>query len=90
MQYSLVKEEPYLQNSVKLINPLISDCSILRTSLLPSILSTLSDNVKQGNRNIEGFEFGHIFSTNTKTKYSEKEYVGGNFGGIKTKRTWRY
>ena len=88
MQYSLVKEEPYLQNSVKLINPLISDCSILRTSLLPSILSTLSDNVKQGNRNIEGFEFGHIFSTNTETKYSEKEYVGGNFGGIKTKRTW--
>lgn len=84
MQYSLVKEEPFLQNSVKLVNPLISDCSILRTSLLPSILTTLNENIKQGNRNIEGFEFGHIFST----KNSEKEYVGGNFGGIKTKRTW--
>lgn len=88
IQYSLVKEEPFLQNSVKLVNPLISDCSILRTSLLPSILTTLNENIKQGNRNIEGFEFGHIFSTNTKTINSEKEYVGGNFGGIKTKRTW--
>ena len=84
IQYSLVKEEPFLQNSVKLVNPLISDCSILRTSLLPSILTTLTENIKQGNRNIEGFEFGHIFST----KNSEKEYVGGNFGGIETKRTW--
>ena len=88
IQYSLVKEELFLQNSVKLVNPLIFDCSILRTSLLPSILTTLNENIKQGNRNIEGFEFGHIFSTNTKTINSEKEYVGGNFGGIKTKRTW--
>jgi len=83
MQYSLVKEPTNSETSLKLINPLISDCSTLRISLLPNILETIQENLKQGTRNIEGFEFGHIFSPD-----SEKEYVGGNFGGIKTKLIW--
>jgi len=88
IQYSLVKENPVLRTQVKLVNPLVSECSVLRTSLLPSILTTINENLKQGNRTIEGFEFGHIFSVNSQNNYSEKEYVGGNFGGIKTKRNW--
>ena len=83
MQYSLVKEPTNSETSLKLINPLSSDCSTLRISLLPNILETIQENLKQGTRNIEGFEFGHIFLPD-----SEKEYVGGNFGGIKTKLTW--
>ena len=88
MQYSLVKTEIDNIDSLNLINPLISDCSSLRTSLLPNILNTLEENLKQGNRNIEGFEFGHIFTKDSKNNYLEKESVGGNFGGITTKTNW--
>ena len=88
MQYSLVKTEIDNINSLNLVNPLISDCSSLRTSLLPNILNTLEENLKQGNRNIEGFEFGHIFTKDSKNNYLEKESVGGNFGGITTKTNW--
>ena len=88
MQYSLVKENVNTENSLKLINPLISDCAALRTSLLPNLLGTIEENLKQGNRNIEGFEFGHIFLQDSTGNYCEKEYVGGNFGGVATKRNW--
>jgi len=88
MQYSLVKTEIDNIDSLNLVNPLISDCSSLRTSLLPNILNTLEENLKQGNRNIEGFEFGHIFTKDSKNNYLEKESVGGNFGGITTKTNW--
>jgi len=88
IQYSLVKKQINQQDPIKLVNPLISDCSTLRRSLLPSITETISENLKQGNRNIEGFEFGHVFFTNTKNEFYEKEYVSGNFGNIETKITW--
>lgn len=88
MQYSLVKEAANNTQTVKLVNPLISDCSTLRTSLLPAIIETIEKNVKQGNRNIEGFEFGHVFSTTAPNVYNEKEYVGGNFGSFETKMSW--
>ena len=88
IQYSLVKEETNNQNYLKLVNPLVSDCASLRTSLIPNILETIGENLKQGNRNIEGFEFGHIFRLDSQNNYVEKEYVGGNFGGISTKTNW--
>jgi phenylalanyl-tRNA synthetase beta chain len=37
---------------------------------------------------VEGFEYGHIFSGNILTKFEEKEFIGGIFGGIKTKPNW--
>ena len=88
MQYSLVKEPEDKAQIIKLVNPLISDCSTLRTSLLPAIMETISRNSKQGNRNIEGFEFGHVFLSTSPNVYNEKEYVGGNFGSFQTKTTW--
>ena len=88
IHYSLVSETTFLNNEIKLINPLLSDCSNLRASLLPSLIETVEKNLKQGNLFIEGFEYGHIFSTDLKTNFKEKEYVAGIFGGIKTKLIW--
>jgi phenylalanyl-tRNA synthetase beta chain len=62
IHYSLVNENTFLQNKIKLINPLLSDCSNLRTSLLPSLIKTIQENLKQVNSFIEGFEYGHVFS----------------------------
>jgi phenylalanyl-tRNA synthetase beta subunit len=37
---------------------------------------------------VYGFEYGDIFSGNILNEFEEKEYVGGIFGGIKTKLNW--
>lgn len=88
IQYSLVNKKTKKKNSIQLINPLVTDYAILRNSLLPDLIKTISENLRQGNANLEGFEFGHVFSGNIKTGYVETEYIAGNFGGIPTKLNW--
>jgi phenylalanyl-tRNA synthetase beta chain len=90
IHYSLVNEVTFIENEIKLINPLLSDCCKLRVSLLPNLIRTVQENLKQGNLFIEGFEYGHVFSSSNKdsTNFQEKEKVAGIFGGIKTKLTW--
>jgi phenylalanyl-tRNA synthetase beta chain len=88
IHYSLVNQTTFLNNPIKLINPLVTDCSNLRSSLLPNLLKTIQENLKQGNSSIEGFEYGHIFSGNILPEFQEKEYIAGIFGGFKIKRTW--
>jgi len=86
IQYSLVNEKNV--DTIPLINPLITDCSTLRTSLLPNLIKSVSENLKQGNNILEGFEYGHIFEGDLKTTYNEKEVVAGVFGGMKKKQNW--
>lgn len=88
IHYSLVKEKTFTNNEIKLINPLIADYSNLRSKLLPSLIQTIQENLKQGNPFIEGFEFGHVFLGNIKNNFQEKEHIAGVFGGIDTKSVW--
>lgn len=88
VNYSLVNELTFINNNVKLINPLTEDYSNLRTNLFPNLIINVQKNLKQGNISIEGFEFGHIFVGNTLTNVKEKEYIAGIFGGKNTKLTW--
>ncbi len=88
IHYSLVNEITFINNDIKLINPLIADYSNLRSSLLPNLIKTVQENLKQGNQSIEGFEFGHVFSGNIIKNFQEKEHIAGVFGGIDTKLTW--
>jgi phenylalanyl-tRNA synthetase beta chain len=86
--YSLVNELTFLPNKIKLINPLLVDYGNLRSSLLPNLIKTIEENLKQGNSIIEGFEYGHVFLTDENQIVQEKENVAGIFGGIKTKLSW--
>lgn len=88
IQYSLVNKETYLENEIKLVNPLIKDYSYLRSSLLPNLLESLEKNLKKGNLILEGFEYGHIFSQHSSSIIEETEYVAGVFGGIRVKSNW--
>lgn len=88
INYSLVNETTFINNDIKLFNPLLNDCSSLRSSLLPNLIKTVTENLKQGNFYVEGFEYGHIFSGNILNAFEEKEYISGIFGGIKTKLNW--
>ena len=84
----MVSETTFLENKISLINPLLSNCSSLRSSLLPNLIKTVQENLKQGNSVIEGFEYGHIFSGNIPTEFKEKESIAGIFGGLKTQLSW--
>lgn len=88
IHYSLVNEKTFINNKIKLINPLISEYSSLRVSLLPNLIKTVQENLKQSNLVINGFEYGHIFLPDPILKFKEKEYIAGIFGGLKTKLTW--
>ena len=86
--YSLVNQTTFVENEIKLINPHLSDCANLRASLIPGLIKTVEENLKQGNSIVEGFEYGHVFSKNINGEFSEKENVAGIFGGTKTKLSW--
>jgi phenylalanyl-tRNA synthetase beta chain len=88
IHYSLVKEKTFTKNEINLINPLIADYSNLRSTLLPSLIQTVEENLKQGNQLIEGFEFGHVFTRDILNNFKEKEHFAGVFGGITRKSTW--
>jgi phenylalanyl-tRNA synthetase beta chain len=88
IHYSLVQQTTFLTNEIKLINPLLTDCSNLRASLLPNLLKTVQENFKQKNTVMEGFEYGHVFYSDSELEFKEKESVAGIFGGIKNKLDW--
>lgn len=88
IHYSLINETEFFKNKIKLINPLLTDVSTLRSSLLPNLVHTIQENLKQKNTLIEGFEYGHVFFKDEVKKFQEKEYIAGIFGGIKKKLKW--
>lgn len=88
IQYSLVNEQTYFKNDIKLVNPLVNEYSNLRSSLLPNLLKSVEENLKKGNSILEGFEYGHVFSDSDSSIVQEKESVAGIFGGIQIKSSW--
>lgn len=88
IQYSLVNRNTYLENKIKLINPLTNEYAHLRISLLPNLLKTLAENFKNGNSILEGFEYGHIFFEDNLNSITELECIAGIFGGNKERLIW--
>ncbi len=56
-----LKEEDERMKAVRLMNPLAEDQSIMRTSLVPCMLSTISRNIRRRNLNLALFEVGAVF-----------------------------
>lgn len=88
IHYSLVSNDTFIKNEVKLVNPLINEYSSLRFSLLPNLIKTVQENLKHGTTTIEGFEYGHVFSYSKLQSVNEQEVVAGVFGNFKTKVLW--
>lgn len=49
-------------SSLKLSNPLVAEETILRSSLLPGILKTISYNIRHRQHDVRIFEIGHVFA----------------------------
>lgn len=88
IQYSLVPETNYLRNEIHLINPLVKDYASLRSSLLPNLVKAVEENSKKSNHVLEGFEYGHIFTSSKSKTIQEHESIAGIFGGSSIKSNW--
>jgi phenylalanyl-tRNA synthetase beta chain len=88
INYSLTNEKNMiLTKPVKIINPLLQDFSNLKLTLLPNLIKTVQENLKQGNFSIDGFEYGHVFSLDN-NNFKEREFIAGIFGGRITKSSF--
>ncbi len=58
-------EEDVRRNSVVISNPLGEDTSVMRTTILPSLLKVLSDNAAVKNKDVALFEMGKVYLPTT-------------------------
>ncbi|MBB6218249.1 phenylalanyl-tRNA synthetase beta chain [Anaerosolibacter carboniphilus] len=54
-------EESFMRRTVKLINPLGEENSIMRTTLMPNMLEVLSRNNNRNVESVKAFEIGRVF-----------------------------
>lgn len=54
-------EESDIRRFVSLMNPLTTEQSVMRTSLLPGLISTVKENLAHGEPNLKLFEWGKIY-----------------------------
>lgn len=71
-----------IENVVKVLNPLGEDTSIMRTTLLSSMLNVVSRNYNRKNEHFAGFEVGNIFREDTgkNQPIQKKEIVSAIYG----------
>ena len=92
--YSFIDEslaelvEPKKGQLIFVNNPISENMNIMRPSLLPSLLDTLSYNLNQGIENLKIFEIGTVFQKGKNHKINQKELIGGLISGIKDKDNW--
>ena len=92
--YSFIDEsfaelvEPKKGQLIFVNNPISENMNIMRPSLLPGLLDTLSYNLNQGNENLKIFEIGAVFQKGKNNKINQKELIGGLISGIKDKDNW--
>lgn len=65
---------------VKIANPLGEELSIMRPSMIPSMLKTIANNIRFGNNELRLFEVAKVFSSNTNIgkfipNISEQEHI---------------
>jgi phenylalanyl-tRNA synthetase beta chain len=57
----LLSEDDQRRNNIKLLNPLTEEQSVMRTSLVPSLLETVSKNLAYRSRDLKLFELRPVF-----------------------------
>ncbi|MEG1222362.1 MAG: phenylalanine--tRNA ligase subunit beta [Bacilli bacterium] len=76
LTYSLVNEKQTNEINlfeklpvIALLNPLTDDHKYLRTSLIPSMLTAISYNIKRKNKDLKFFEISNIYTENTASSH---------------------
>jgi phenylalanyl-tRNA synthetase beta chain len=81
-------EDDFRRKTVTLQNPLSVEQSVMRTSLLPSLLSNLSWNLSRGVKDLKIFELSRVFLRTGTGLPNEPLNIGGLACGIKSAELW--
>lgn len=74
---------------VELLNPLNSEQSVMRQSIIPGLLKSVSYNQHHGTENIQLYEIGEVFSTGEGRKRpKERTKVAGVLAGAMGNQSW--
>lgn len=80
----------FSQNLIRLTNPISEDLSVLRPSLIASLILNLNQNLKHGAKNIKFFEAGNIFSQSlASSNYQELCLAGIIYGNIEEESVYK-
>ena len=82
------KESP-VRSFVELMNPLTTEQSVMRTSLLPGLFSTVKENIYHGEPNLKLFEWGKIYlRDDSKELPDERVTLAGVMSGNYAYKKW--
>lgn len=78
------------ENSVKILNPLSEDQSLMRTDLVPEILGNIADNIAKQTFSLKLFEVGQVFFPDSDkiNLSSQKEIISAAWTGSRRKSSW--
>ena len=68
------KADGHLKSSVRLLNPLSTDQSVMRTSLVPGFMTCLKTNFSFGENDLRLFEWGKVFIRQSQEELPEEKY----------------
>jgi len=77
-----------LRSFVKLLNPLSQDQSVMRTSLIPGLLSTVRLNALRGQNDLRIFEWGKIYIKGEEELPQEKQVLAALITGMGSSQEW--
>ena len=86
------------ENCVKIMNPLSSDLSVMRQTLLFGGLESIEHNAKRRNQNLRFFEFGNVYHFDSEKKnndnpmlaYREQYHLGLWVTGKRVEGSWAH
>ncbi len=77
----LIPEESKLRQVVKVANPLSEEQGVMRTIILPGLLTNISQNLARRNESLSFFEIGSVFTPQTQGLPDEKLKIGALVSG---------
>ena len=82
------REKSDLRSFVKLLNPLSEDQSVMRTSLIPGLLSTVRLNSLRGQDDMRVFEWGKVYIKGDGELPQEKQVLAALITGMVSTQEW--
>ena len=85
----LLHDQDPRRRMVSILNPLTEDQAVMRSSLVPGLLTTTYINSKQRNEDLRIFELGKVFLYTAPDQLpKEIEMISGLWTGAREERTW--
>ncbi len=81
-------DEDTLVSAVRIINSLSEDLDVLRPGMIPTGLESIAYNLNRKNQNLQLFEFGKKYATNSIGIYKEREVLSIYFTGNNHSDSW--